>query len=204
MNKYQSPIADPQLSRVEQSVYQLICNLDAAQTSHRYSDPNAPSPPSLWKFMFRPRAAKEQRLADLKQYWLKNGFPVPVKPLSLAKLLPLINPPRELTPRRIELEDLYWDGFVISQRFRDWKHGYIVAAPISSEPFRCVVLVSSGRLFCSSLVRANCGPPTADDFSWVVMRTNTRDLDIRRARACERRRSSVYLPSCYAPWIAMN
>ena len=151
MKQYQSLLAEPQLSRVEQLVCQIICNLDAAQTSHRYSDPNAPSP-----------------------------------------------------PRRIELEDLYWDGFVISQRFRDSKHGYIVAAPISSEPFRCVVLESSGRFFCSSLVRANCGPPAADDFAWVLMRTNTRDLDIRRARASERRKSAVYLPSCYASWKAMN
>jgi hypothetical protein len=201
MLEYQILVAEPKLNPTERLLFKVVANLHDAQLSHRFDDPYEPPLPSMWKLLFRPRAALRQMEDDYGAYILKHGFPPPREPLPLVELWRAIDPPTTLDPRQDVPNDLFFDRFLVSQRFIGGnRNSYIVAAPITDEPFRCILQEwSFGYSFCTATPMANCSPPAPDDF--VALRVATRPMASRKTSGVPRgRERQMFVPRCYGSW----
>jgi hypothetical protein len=206
---------DPPLDAIELMLYRLIEAVNDAQLHHRFHDPAAPTftVDDFEKYGGVMKAMKEVRGARA-DYYKTGPLPQPREALALAPLWDyLIANPRWLEyhyvgavePIRRESEDLYFDGFAISQRRVDERrspHGwlarsYFVGIPSGDKSFRCMVKEASGRWFCTVDRHNHCEVPASDDFG-VVRVSGMRVNDKTRER--KPGVMHLYLPTKYGEW----
>lgn len=205
MPDYEVPVADPPLTRVERLMFQLICGIRRTQSDYRFFDPHEPPLPNDLRLLFRAERAMRDWQKAYFRYVSERGGPRVRDPLPLSQLWSRTKPPRRLAPSRVEAEDLFFESFLVSQRFGVHGNGgelsYVVGAPVAEESFRCIALESSGRSFSTVEPKTRCTPPSADDF--VRLDIRSKGFDLRGPPTGVPTIPTVmdlYLPGCYGPW----